>query len=131
MAKEFEKPREGSLQTGILSESESSDGSPIGPSVSWNHADADQGVAATSIRKFAVPAVRRVSGMSAQVKPLVVAPLGKHTATVIVAHGLGDSGAGWVFLAEQWLMAKKFEEVKFIFPNAPSIPITIVGLARA
>jgi hypothetical protein len=27
--------------------------------------------------------------------PLVVPALKKHTATVIVAHGLGDSGAGW------------------------------------
>ena len=27
--------------------------------------------------------------------PLVVPALKRHTATVIVAHGLGDSGAGW------------------------------------
>jgi hypothetical protein len=29
------------------------------------------------------------------IKPLVVPALKRHTATVIVAHGLGDSGAGW------------------------------------
>jgi hypothetical protein len=28
-------------------------------------------------------------------KPLIVPALKRHTATVIVAHGLGDSGAGW------------------------------------
>ena len=28
-------------------------------------------------------------------KPLVVPALTRHTATVIWAHGLGDSGAGW------------------------------------
>ncbi|KAK1907377.1 hypothetical protein P3342_005703 [Pyrenophora teres f. teres] len=57
--------------------------------------------------------------------PLVVPALKRHTATVIVAHGLGDSGAGWIFLAENWRRRSKFEEVKFIFPNAPNIPITL------
>jgi len=56
---------------------------------------------------------------------LVVPALKKHTATVIVAHGLGDSGAGWVFLAENWRRRGKFEHVKFVFPNAPTIPITV------
>ncbi|KAK7536345.1 Phospholipase/carboxylesterase/thioesterase [Phyllosticta citribraziliensis] len=56
---------------------------------------------------------------------LVVPALKRHTATVIVAHGLGDSGAGWMFLAENWRRRGKFEEVSFVFPNAPSIPITI------
>ncbi|XRM44057.1 hypothetical protein ABZX51_007203 [Aspergillus tubingensis] len=27
--------------------------------------------------------------------PFIVPALKKHTATVIMAHGLGDSGAGW------------------------------------
>lgn len=27
--------------------------------------------------------------------PIVVPALKRHTATIIVAHGLGDSGAGW------------------------------------
>ena len=31
-----------------------------------------------------------------------------------------------VSLAENWRRRGKFENVKFIFPNAPSIPITIV-----
>ncbi|KAF1949240.1 acyl-protein thioesterase 1 [Byssothecium circinans] len=58
-------------------------------------------------------------------KPIVVPALKCHTATVIVAHGLGDSGAGWLFLAENWRRRSKFEEVAFIFPHAPQIPITI------
>ncbi|KAF1916854.1 Phospholipase/carboxylesterase/thioesterase [Ampelomyces quisqualis] len=57
--------------------------------------------------------------------PLVVPALKRHTATVIVAHGLGDNGAGWIFLAENWRRRSKFEEVRFLFPNAPSIPITM------
>jgi len=56
---------------------------------------------------------------------LIVPALKKHTATVIMAHGLGDSGAGWMSLAETWRRRGKFEDVKFIFPNAPNIPITV------
>jgi lysophospholipase I len=59
--------------------------------------------------------------------PLIVPAVKRHTATVIMAHGLGDSGAGWVGLAENWRRRDKFEEVKFVFPNAPIIPITVVG----
>jgi len=57
--------------------------------------------------------------------PLIVPAVKRHTATVIMAHGLGDSGAGWVGLAENWRRRDKFEEVKFVFPNAPIIPITV------
>ncbi|KAI0475150.1 Phospholipase/carboxylesterase/thioesterase [Xylariaceae sp. FL0804] len=56
---------------------------------------------------------------------LVVPAIRRHTSTVIVAHGLGDSGAGWSFLAEEWRRKNKFLETKFVFPNAPSIPITV------
>ena len=31
-------------------------------------------------------------------------------------------------LAENWRRRGKFEEVAFIFPNAPTIPISAVGL---
>lgn len=58
---------------------------------------------------------------------LVVPAIARHTATVIMAHGLGDSGAGWVSLAENWRRRQKFDEVKFIFPNAPMLPITAVS----
>jgi hypothetical protein len=66
--------------------------------------------------------------MPRQPSALIVPAVKKHTATVIMAHGLGDSGAGWVTLAENWRRRAKFEEVKFIFPNAPAIPITVVCL---
>jgi len=61
---------------------------------------------------------------------LIVPAVKKHTATVIMAHGLGDSGAGWVSLAENWRRRQKFDEVKFIFPNAPPIPISVVCSQR-
>ncbi|KAJ5474343.1 hypothetical protein N7475_003909 [Penicillium sp. IBT 31633x] len=59
------------------------------------------------------------------VAPFIVPALKKHTATVIMAHGLGDSGAGWMALAQNWRRRGKFDEVAFIFPNAPAIPITV------
>ncbi len=61
--------------------------------------------------------------------PLIVPAVrtSRHTATVIFVHGLGDSGGGWIDLAENWRRRSKFNEVKFVFPNAPNIPITVVG----
>ncbi|KAI8598516.1 Phospholipase/carboxylesterase/thioesterase [Dissophora ornata] len=47
----------------------------------------------------------------------------KHTATVIFIHGLGDSGAGWAPVGEQ--LGEVLPHVKFIFPNAPSMPVTL------
>ncbi|KTW32078.1 palmitoyl-(protein) hydrolase [Pneumocystis jirovecii RU7] len=50
----------------------------------------------------------------------------RHSATVIFAHGLGDSGAGWAFLGEQMSALPCFHHIKWIFPNAlPSRPVTI------
>lgn len=59
--------------------------------------------------------------------PIVYDAQAKHTATVIVCHGLGDSGLGWSFLADEFASQKKLQHIKFIFPNAPSIPITVNG----
>lgn len=33
-------------------------------------------------------------------------------------------------VAENFRRRGKFEEVKFVFPNAPNIPITVVGCVR-
>lgn len=37
------------------------------------------------------------------------------------------SGAGWLPVAENFRQRGKFKHVAFIFPNAPTIPITIVS----
>lgn len=58
-------------------------------------------------------------------RAIVIPAVKRHTATVICLHGLGDSGAGWSFLAENWRRRGRFEDVSFIFPSAPSIPITV------
>lgn len=56
--------------------------------------------------------------------PLVFPPAVRHTATVIFVHGLGDTGHGWAPAVENWRMRSKLDEVKFILPHAPQIPIT-------
>jgi hypothetical protein len=58
--------------------------------------------------------------------PLVFPAVGRHTATVIFAHGLGDTGNGWASAVEHWRRRQKLDEVKFILPHAPQIPITVV-----
>ncbi|KAF9954616.1 hypothetical protein BGZ65_003915 [Modicella reniformis] len=54
----------------------------------------------------------------------------KHTATVIILHGFGDSGAGWQVspsapVGEQ--PRTSLPHVKFVFPNASARPITSMG----
>ncbi|GCE97598.1 hypothetical protein ZYGM_004002 [Zygosaccharomyces mellis] len=43
---------------------------------------------------------------------------------LIVFHGLGDSGHGWSFLADYLQRDPSFKSTRFIFPNAPTIPIS-------
>ncbi|KAF6829394.1 phospholipase/Carboxylesterase [Colletotrichum musicola] len=59
--------------------------------------------------------------------PLVFPAPGKHTATVIFAHGLGDSGHGWAGAVENWRRRQRLDEVKFVLPHAPDRPITCNG----
>lgn len=47
------------------------------------------------------------------------------TASFIFLHGLGDSGNGWSFLAEEAAKSGKLDHIKFIFPNAPSQPVSL------
>ncbi|KAI9334286.1 Phospholipase/carboxylesterase/thioesterase [Obelidium mucronatum] len=56
---------------------------------------------------------------------IIVPAAKKHTATVFFLHGLGDSGHGWQPVAEQ--LADHFPHIKWVLPNAPSIPITLNG----
>ncbi|EDO18229.1 hypothetical protein Kpol_543p59 [Vanderwaltozyma polyspora DSM 70294] len=46
---------------------------------------------------------------------------------LIVFHGLGDTGNGWSFLAEYLQRDPAFSHTKFVFPNAPVMPITANG----
>jgi len=64
------------------------------------------------------------------ISPLVFPALAHHTATVIFFHGLGDTRDGWSFAVENWRRRQRLDEVKFILPQAPNIPITVNGGMR-
>ncbi|KAG0002969.1 hypothetical protein BGZ79_001966 [Entomortierella chlamydospora] len=51
-------------------------------------------------------------------KTIVLEPSAKHTATIIILHGLGDTGAGWQ-------LRSSLPHVKFVFPTAELRPITV------
>ncbi|KAH6648773.1 Phospholipase/carboxylesterase/thioesterase [Truncatella angustata] len=65
-----------------------------------------------------------MSGALQRLAPLLFPPAGRHTATVIFVHGLGDTGHGWADAVQNWRRRSKLNEVKFILPHAPRIPIT-------
>ncbi|KAI0475772.1 Phospholipase/carboxylesterase [Xylariaceae sp. FL0804] len=56
--------------------------------------------------------------------PLVFPAAGRHTASVIFVHGLGDTGYGWASAVENWRRRQRLDEVKFVLPHAPRMPIT-------
>jgi hypothetical protein len=71
-----------------------------------------------------------MSGALRRLPPLLFPAAAKrHTATVIFVHGLGDTGYGWADAVENWRRRSRLDEVKFILPNAPQIPITCVSRA--
>jgi hypothetical protein len=67
-----------------------------------------------------------VTMTTSRVKPLLLAATAKHTATVIFLHGLGDTGYGWASAVESWIRRDKLNEVKWVLPHAPRMPITAV-----
>jgi predicted esterase len=52
----------------------------------------------------------------------------KPTAVCFIIHGLGDTAAGWVDVAEH--LAGSAPHIKFILPTARSLPVTINGGAK-
>ncbi|KAM0749745.1 Phospholipase/carboxylesterase [Meredithblackwellia eburnea MCA 4105] len=55
----------------------------------------------------------------------VVEAIGKHTATVIFSHGLGDTAAGWKPVAQA--LNRRFPQIRWILPTAPIQPVTLNG----
>ena len=61
---------------------------------------------------------------------IIIEPyLGRHSATVIFLHGLGDTAEGFVEIGES--LQAKLPHVRFILLTADSIPITLYGGGRA
>ena len=72
---------------------------------------------------------RAVAAMAFTYQPPVVSePRDQHTSTLVMIHGLGDSGHGWADVASLW--AQVLPNTKFVFPNAPMRPITLNGGMR-
>jgi len=59
--------------------------------------------------------------MATTIKPVIIQPSAKHSATIIFLHGLGDTGHGW---AEE-LQTIKPTYAKLICPTAPTAAVTI------
>ena len=62
-------------------------------------------------------------------KPIVVEPResGGATRTVVMLHGLGDTGAGWASAAQQ---IRAPANTRWVFPTARTVPVTLNGGAR-
>ncbi|CAO1624378.1 unnamed protein product [Parajaminaea phylloscopi] len=60
-------------------------------------------------------------------KSLVVPPASGQapTATLIFAHGLGDTGLGWLDVAKMLSARPALRHVRFVLPNAPVQPVTL------
>ncbi|KAI3754284.1 hypothetical protein L1987_54065 [Smallanthus sonchifolius] len=56
-------------------------------------------------------------------KTYVVKPKGKHLATIVWLHGLGDDGSSW----SQLLETLPLPNIKWICPTSPSQPLTLFG----
>jgi len=56
-------------------------------------------------------------------RPIIIEPSQTHTASIIWLHGLGDTGAGWS--EELRLLSPHLPHARFIFPTAPTRPVTL------
>jgi len=54
--------------------------------------------------------------------PIVIPASGKHTATVIFFHGLGDTGHGWAPVFQDMI---REPHIKYICPHAPTRAVTL------
>ncbi|KAI6100217.1 Phospholipase/Carboxylesterase-domain-containing protein [Pisolithus sp. B1] len=54
--------------------------------------------------------------------PLIIPPTGNHTASVILYHGLGDTGEGWRTVTNT--LSKDLPHVKWVLPHAPTGEVT-------
>ena len=49
--------------------------------------------------------------------------LGKHSATVLIMHGLGDTADGFTPVAE--MLSSQLDHIKFVLPTAPTQPVSL------
>jgi len=63
--------------------------------------------------------------MASTLTAVLQQPRTRHTATIFMLHGLGDSGQGWAPTTQG--LAKFLPHVKWVLPNAPLKPVTLNG----
>ena len=59
---------------------------------------------------------------------IVINATQKHTASIILTHGLGDTADGWADAAVE--LSKRLPHVRWILPTAPSNPVSLNGGMR-
>ena len=64
--------------------------------------------------------------MTQSADAVILAPKGKHTATVVWLHGLGADGNDFVPIVPE-LLRPDWPALRFVFPHAPVRPVTING----
>ncbi|KAF9534562.1 Phospholipase/carboxylesterase/thioesterase [Crepidotus variabilis] len=62
--------------------------------------------------------------------PIILEAVTKQTATVIVVHGLGDTGMGWKPIAQMFTSDPALQHVKWVLPTAPTRSISVNGGLR-
>jgi len=67
------------------------------------------------------PKEKKKKSKNPKMAPVVISPSGKHTATLIFCHGLGDTGHGWA----STLADVRQGHVKIICPTADTMPVTL------
>lgn len=68
-----------------------------------------------------------MAGAPSRLKTIVLNPPSGivPTATLIFAHGLGDSGAGWYDVAQMLSARPGLRHFRFVLPNAPVVPVSL------
>lgn len=78
-----------------------------------------QRAASSAMAATPTPGAGATAGYRATRPPLVIPAPKQHRSTLIMLHGLGDSGAGWAFLAQK--LAADLPHTQWVFPNAPVV----------
>ncbi|XP_020590396.1 acyl-protein thioesterase 2-like isoform X2 [Phalaenopsis equestris] len=77
-----------------------------------------------SLKSSSLVSASKASGAALEFgRTHVVRPKGKHQATIVWLHGLGDNGASW----SQLLETLPLPNIKWICPTAPVRPVSVFG----
>ena len=81
--------------------------------------------------KNSVERTKKIPNMTRMVKDgttIIINATQKHSASVILSHGLGDTADGWADAAME--LSKRLPHIRWILPTAPSNPVAMNGGMR-